>query len=351
MNITLLIPSYNPTVDIIELIKDLLNKTNNNVLIINDGSSKETLSIFDELSKMDRVHVLHHETNSGKGKAIKTGLTYLNTCKENEGVITLDDDGQHLIKDVLKLEQALIQEPSKFILGSRKFDLNTPKRSLLGNTISSYTMSLLHNINLRDTQTGLRAFSKEQYQWMIDTNGDKYEYETNILINSKFNNIQLVEVYITTVYLNNNENSKFHSLKDGFKVYFSMFKVVQNYILIALSSFLIDIIIFILMYNLLKISFNVLSTVALSTLIARLISSTYNFLLNQYLFMRKLIEFSFKRVIKYILLWIIIISLSITFVDIFIQIFNIEYALSKVIVDLSLAIISYYVQMRFIFID
>ena len=55
------------------------------------------------------VVVLTHALNYGKGRALKTAFNYvLNNYKDVVGVITVDSDGQHLVKDALKCSDALI---------------------------------------------------------------------------------------------------------------------------------------------------------------------------------------------------------------------------------------------------
>lgn len=56
---------------------------------------------------------------------------------------------------MLKLAQAMEEQPGSLILGCRNFGEDTPRRSAMGNRVTSFAMDLLYDIHLKDTQTGL----------------------------------------------------------------------------------------------------------------------------------------------------------------------------------------------------
>ena len=64
-NITILIPAYNPTKDLIPLTVGLL-ENNFNVVVVNDGSKEEANEIFNELN--EKITFLKHPHNMGKGQ-------------------------------------------------------------------------------------------------------------------------------------------------------------------------------------------------------------------------------------------------------------------------------------------
>ena len=89
------IPAYEPDEKMIKLVKELLAETDHTVVIVNDGSSKDLLPLFDEAGSLsERVRVLHHPENRGKGAAMKTAFAWI---KEqgytDEGIVTVDADG------------------------------------------------------------------------------------------------------------------------------------------------------------------------------------------------------------------------------------------------------------------
>ena len=73
----ILIPSLNPTNDLIVYIDELIKNNFTNIIVVNDGSKKECDEIFKAIERKKECILLKHETNLGKGKALKDGLEYL----------------------------------------------------------------------------------------------------------------------------------------------------------------------------------------------------------------------------------------------------------------------------------
>src|SRR5688572_5137551 len=95
------IPAFEPTQDLLRIADEILENPDLDLVIVNDGSSLEKKLIFRELREKDRVKVLQHKVNLGKGAALKTAFHYiLKHKKKILGVVTADADGQHLTKDI-----------------------------------------------------------------------------------------------------------------------------------------------------------------------------------------------------------------------------------------------------------
>ena len=92
-SLAILIPAFNPNQNILDLVLDLSYFKWNEIIVVNDGSSKESQIFFDNLNKIENVHILIHPSNQGKGAALKTGINYLNSkFSELDGLITVDAD-------------------------------------------------------------------------------------------------------------------------------------------------------------------------------------------------------------------------------------------------------------------
>ena len=99
-DIVVLIPTYNPNTDIMRSFINELRKNFKNIIIVNDGSKKIFDSFFEELESLN-ITILKHNSNIGKGQAIKTGFEYiLKTFPNILGTITADCDGQHSAEDI-----------------------------------------------------------------------------------------------------------------------------------------------------------------------------------------------------------------------------------------------------------
>ena len=75
---------------------------------------------------------------------------------------------------------------------------------------------------------------------LLDLHGERYEYETNVLIETNYRDIDIKEVVIDTIYINNNETSHFNPVKDSLKVY----RLFAYYILVTLFAYIIECFIF-----------------------------------------------------------------------------------------------------------
>ena len=84
----LVIPAYEPDFNLIRLLKKVREKSDFNLIVINDGSSASCNRIFEQASHY--ATVLHHSTNQGKGQALKTAFHYIQS-QNDYGKILLAD--------------------------------------------------------------------------------------------------------------------------------------------------------------------------------------------------------------------------------------------------------------------
>ena len=219
MKYIILIPAYEPDEKLLKLLKDIDKKYL--VIVIDDGSGNEYKKIFDEAKKYS--HVISYEKNMGKGYAIKLGLNYINDNYKKYIVVTMDADGQHRLSDAIKLYDYVKDNLDCLVLGKRLFTKDMPIRSKIGNFITRKVFKIFTKLNIYDTQTGLRAFSYKLNHYMVDTFGDRYEYEMNVLLGLKDNNIKYKEIPIETIYYYNNKGSHFNIIKDSYLIYKNIF--------------------------------------------------------------------------------------------------------------------------------
>ena len=338
-NIFIVVPTLDPEEDIMNTFINELIKEFENILVINDGSKKTHDKFFDDLEKKG-VKVIKHYKNFGKGRALKNACNYLlNEYPFIEGIITCDCDGQHSVKDIKKCAKTLLKNKEKLILGVRNFDKdNVPPKSKFGNKITRNIFKIFIGLEISDTQTGLRGLSKELMCKFMDLSGERYEYETNMLIECKNESIEIEEIEIETIYLNSNANSHFNPLKDSIMIY----KLFMKYFVAAFSSFLLDIILFTSIFGILKINSKILA----ATILARIVSSIYNYILNSNLVFK---DMSVKSLLKYYMLVVIEMFFSGCFVTYLYGLLNISVILIKIVVDTLLWAINLIIQREFIF--
>ena len=218
----ILIPSLEPDERLPVYIQSLAENGFGQIIVVDDGSGEAYQPIFREVEAIDRTVVLHHEVNRGKGVALKTGYQYiLDSLPAAAGIITADADGQHTVQDCIRLAEKLTEGKRAVYLGSRDFNLpDIPPKSRSGNKITSMVFKLFYGVWLPDTQTGLRAFQREELPFMLEVSGERYEYEMKVLIACATSKIPLIPVTIETIYENGkNEGTHFHPIRDSYRIY------------------------------------------------------------------------------------------------------------------------------------
>lgn len=277
----MIIPSYEPDEKLITLLRDLRAAGICHVVVVDDGSGEAYASLFEQAAAMENCTVLYHAVNLGKGRALKTAFNYcLREFRETPGCVTADSDGQHRPKDIMACMRALCGHPESLILGCRNFDgQEVPKRSSFGNKCTRQVFRYLLGLSVTDTQTGLRAIPAFFMERLMQVKGERFEYETNMLIETKDLHIPIVEVPVETVYIEGNRTSHFNPVRDSFRIYL----VFGKFLFSSLSSSVLDLLLFQMFCamfrqtagNLMGIPYIVAATVG-----ARVISAVYNFMIN-----------------------------------------------------------------------
>lgn len=332
----ILIPAYEPSESLIDLLKSL-SKYKTDVIVVNDGSNKEYQNIFKQAKKYAKV--IEYNVNRGKGFALKRGLQYIEENYKNDYyIITMDCDGQHTIKDAINLYNYVKQHPNELVLGKRIRSKKTPIRSRLGNAITRTIYNITTGLDVYDTQTGLRAFSNKLVEYMLSIEGERFEYEMNVLLNCPKNAIKIKEIEIETIYIDNNSHSHFKFVRDSILVYKEIFKFISS----SIICFIIDYIIF-------SITIIISNKLILSNIIARILSATLNFTINKHLVFKNKNKKYFYQIIRYTFLAISILVLNTTMLIIFVKYFKLNQFISKIIIEIILFLSSWIVQKKIIF--
>ncbi len=265
-----LIPAYNPIDSLPTYVKALTETPLfAQVIVINDGSDAASHPIFEQLSQFEKVTLLTHAVNQGKGAALKTGFNrVILKFPEAAGVITIDADGQHQFADACAVGEQLLAHPKTLILGARQFDQKTPLRSAAGNFLTRHLLKWITGLSLFDTQSGLRGIPTSMLKDLLNIESNGYEFELDMLMQAGRLGFSIQEVPIQTIYLNHNEHSSFRPLVDSLKIYFVLFR----FTLIAVLSALLDYAIFIGVY------YGIGHSVFIALVCSRVGSITFNYL-------------------------------------------------------------------------
>ena len=224
----IILPSLDPDKKFAGVVEGLIENGFKNIIIVDDGSDAAHQQFFTAAEQYEACTVIHHGVNKGKGRALKTAFSYvLEKLPEIKGVITIDGDGQHLIEDIIACGNLMLAEKDKVILGCRDFNqANVPPRSVAGNKSMALMFKLLFGIKLSDTQTGLRAIPVQYLEAFCEIQGERFEYETNMLLMMKRWKIGFTEQPIATVYDSEDYSSHYNALKDSARVGKVMLKFI-----------------------------------------------------------------------------------------------------------------------------
>ena len=164
--IIIVIPAYNEEDNILNTYYTIVeynkkNKTNYDVIVVNDGSKDRTEEILTE-NKINHIKLIQ---NLGIGGAVQTGYKY---AYENgyDIAVQYDGDGQHDVDYVKTITDPIINDEADFVIGSRfikkdKDNFNTTFSRRIGINLISFFIKLVTKKKVYDTTSGFRAVNKD----------------------------------------------------------------------------------------------------------------------------------------------------------------------------------------------
>lgn len=343
-----IIPAYEPPDTFIQYVADLAG-TMDRLIIVNDGSDKRFDPIFTQIAQIHRVTVLAYPENHGKGYALKTAFSYCAEHFSGEDIlVTADCDGQHSVTDVLAVWEAAQSHPEACVLGCRDFSQdNVPARSRSGNTNMLRLLRLMHGICILDSQTGLRAFTIKTAQQFLSVKGDRFEYETGMLIYAKRHHIPFREVSIQTIYPEDAADhiSHFKTVRDSLRVIGILLRYLSGNIISGLLATIADIGLFCLLTYVLFPQISPGYTL-LATIAGRVASSVVSFIFNC-----KYVFYSTPKnaVVRFYVVWFGQLLVSYLSLYIFGHILGGHLTLVKVIADVFFGLMTYHLQCSWVY--
>jgi glycosyltransferase involved in cell wall biosynthesis len=204
------IPAYQDEKHIGDIVRRTRERLDH-VLVVDDGSTDQTAQRAREAG----AEVIVHNQNRGKGDAIKTGLAYWSD-RAVTWVSLLDSDGQHLPEEIDRfLTAATSSTQSTFLIGNRMNNLaGMPFLRRVANRYMSKQISRLCGQEIPDTQCGFRMLNRQLVPELLG-GGDRFDYDTEVLIVASRKGYRIESVPITTVYTD--QVSKIRPLRDAIR--------------------------------------------------------------------------------------------------------------------------------------
>ena len=189
------------------------------IVAVDDGSSDAT----SEIAASHADQVIRHERTLGKGAALRAGMVVA-LAHGASLVATLDGDGQHP-PTVLPTMIAATRE-ADVVVGRRQREGTTmPPQRRLSNWMSSRVVSAIAGCHIEDSQCGLRVIKSDVLR-RVRARGDRYEYETELLIGAARAGFRIASIEIPTVYAGG--RSHFRSVRDTSRLVLAMLRLALS---------------------------------------------------------------------------------------------------------------------------
>ncbi|MES9830760.1 MAG: glycosyltransferase family 2 protein [Candidatus Thiodiazotropha sp. DIVDIV] len=215
MRTAVVIPVYNESATIREVVSAALNQTDD-VIVVDDGSVDETDKQLDGL----KVHILRHDQNQGKATALQSGFAHAVSLNV-DAVITLDGDGQHSPGEIPNLIQAAQVNPRCIIIAARlKQRHNAPRLRLFANQFADFWVSWAAGYPVTDSQSGFRLYPFGLLQEVqINTSKEKgFVFESEIVIEAASHSFYSVSVPVESIYHAGRRQSHYKPWTDTWRI-------------------------------------------------------------------------------------------------------------------------------------
>lgn len=224
MKVFIVIPTYNNTDKIGEVITDLINHGyGENIVVVDDGSCDNVMKV---LRSFPQVKLLRHIINRGQGAALETGNKYALQAGA-EVIVHFDADGQMQAGDIVKLIAPLQEKKYEVVLGSRYLGnlqaVPWLKRYIYF-PVGRLVNLIFTGLWLTDAHCGFRALSREAAR-KIDIRQDRMAHATEILEKLSRLHLKYIEVPVNIKYHKFGQglggaNGALRTVKDLFKAKF-----------------------------------------------------------------------------------------------------------------------------------
>lgn len=322
----ILMPVYNPDERIVNYVKKL-KENNYQVVLINDGSKSEYHSLFEKM--VHDCKIISYPLFKGKGYAIKKGIHYIKEhLQDKKGIIILENE--YDLVHINHIRTLINKNSQKMCVVHHK-----------GKRFLTKLFSMIYNKEFIDVDSELFGFSMNYLDQMMAV--DENCYEVQSLIQSVQNNQEIEEIQLE------NKQQPFHLKNKTIQVLYVIFLHLIRFVSSSIISSVIDVLLAWILLDVLKIWMtNDFWRIALSSLIARVLSTIVNYVINKkYVFKGKVS--SKQTAIRFLILTIVITILSTLFVYVASSLHIMSEKLAKPVGDLLLFLLSYSAQTKWVF--
>lgn len=322
----ILMPVYNPDERIVNYVKKL-KENNYQVVLINDGSKSEYHSLFEKM--VHDCKIINYPFFKGKGYAIKKGIHYIKEhLQDKKGIIILENE--YDLMHINHIRTLINKNSQKMCVVHHK-----------GKRFLTKLFSMIYNKEFIDVDSELFAFSMNYIDQMMAV--DENCYEVQSLIQSVQNSQEIEEIQLE------NKQQPFHLKNKTIQIMYVIFLHLIRFISSSIISSVIDVLLAWILLDVLKLWMTSdFWRIALSSLIARILSTIVNYVINKkYVFKGK--NNSKQTAIRFLVLTVVITVLSTLFVYAASSLHIMSEKLAKPVGDLLLFLLSYSAQTKWVF--
>ena len=222
MNLSVVIPVYNEAGNIKEIIKRVqAQQLANEIVVVDDGSTDGTRDLLKDLDGRDKLRVILHERNQGKGAAVVTGMR----AARGDILLIQDADLEYDPRDYPQLLQPIQEEIADVVYGSRF--LGGPRRvamfwHMVANKLLTVMTNILYNTILTDMETGYKVFRRQVIEGMT-INARRFDFEPEVTAKVLKRRYRIFEVPITFNPRDYSQGKKI-KLRDAFSAVWTLLK-------------------------------------------------------------------------------------------------------------------------------
>lgn len=195
------------------------------VVVVDDGSSDDTARI----AQLAGATVIKHETNQGKGAAIRTLINYARSV-EYDTLVLLDGDGQHCSDDIPDVVGPVLTDGIDLVIGSRYLkkdtDEETPFYRRCGQRVLDTLTTASTGAMVTDSQSGFRALSPAAIESLSLTT-DGMAVESEMIDDAIRKDLQIQEVPIEVRY-DGVDGQTYNPLQHGLAVMSFLLKLIRD---------------------------------------------------------------------------------------------------------------------------
>lgn len=223
-NIAILIPCYNEAQTIEKVIKDFKAVLPEAVIYVYDNNSGDDTAQIAESAGA----VVRHEYQQGKGNVIRRMFRDIDArC-----YIMTDGDDTYPADNAREMADAVLNRNVDMVVGDRLsstyFQENKRPFHNVGNSVVKWSINTLFHSDIKDIMTGYRAFSY-QFVKSFPVLSQGFEIETEMSIHAVDKNMYLENIVIEYRDRPEGSESKLNTYSDGFKVIFTIIKLLRTY--------------------------------------------------------------------------------------------------------------------------